>query len=147
MIKNRLISSLRTSITTLLIALSNILALFLVDYISSDFTILGFEVWMMHSSPFDPVTANWIRAALKIGVGTSSAITIFLANYYGKMSLSSKIDEHLRMHWLYNTVEYEIMERKEEDEELIMHLAREFLIENAIWYSHQKKNKPDFAVE
>jgi len=108
---------------------------------------LGFEVWMMYSSPFDPVTANWIRAALKIGVGTSSAITIFLANYYGKMSLSSKIDEHLRMHWLYNTVEYEIMERKEEDEELIMHLAREFLIENAIWYSHQKKNKPDFAVE
>ena len=39
MIKNRLISSLRTSITTLLIALSNIVALFLVDYISSDFTI------------------------------------------------------------------------------------------------------------
>lgn len=39
MIKNRLISSLRTSITTLLIALSNIVALFLVDHISSDFTI------------------------------------------------------------------------------------------------------------
>ena len=39
MIKNRLISSLRTSITTLLIALSNIVALFLVDYTSSDFTI------------------------------------------------------------------------------------------------------------
>jgi len=39
------------------------------------------------------------------------------------------------------------MERKEESEELIIHLAREFLIENAIWYSHQKKNKPDFAVE
>lgn len=108
---------------------------------------LAFEVWMIHSSPFDPVSANWIRAGLKIGVGTSSAITIFLANYYGKMSLSSKIDEHLRMHWLYNTVEYEVMERKEESEELIMHLAREFLIENAIWYSHQKKNKPDFAVE
>ena len=108
---------------------------------------LIFEIWMTLSSPFDPMTANWIRAGLKIGVGTSSAITIFLANYYGKMSLTSKIDEHLRMHWLYNTAEYEIMERKEESEELIINLAREFLIENAIWYSHQKKNKPDFAVE
>lgn len=108
---------------------------------------LFFEIWMVLNSPFDFVTANWIRAGLKIGVGTSSAITIFLVNYYGKMSLSSKIEEHLRMHWLYNTIEYEVMERKEESEELITQLAREFLIENAIWYSHQKKNKPDFALE
>ena len=39
MIKNRLISSLRTIITTLLFVLANIAAIFFVDYISTDFTV------------------------------------------------------------------------------------------------------------
>ena len=39
MIKNRLISSLRTIITTSLFVLANILAIYLVDYISTDFTV------------------------------------------------------------------------------------------------------------
>ncbi|WP_405284497.1 alkaline phosphatase family protein [Methanobrevibacter sp.] len=39
MIKNRLISSLRTIITTLLFALANITAIYFVDYISTDFTV------------------------------------------------------------------------------------------------------------
>ncbi len=39
MIKNRLISSLRTIITTLLLALSNMIAIYLVDYISADFAV------------------------------------------------------------------------------------------------------------
>ena len=39
MIKNRLISSLRTIITTLLFVLANIAAIYLVDYISADFTV------------------------------------------------------------------------------------------------------------
>lgn len=39
MIKNRLISSLRTIITTLLYALANVIAIYAVDYISTDFTI------------------------------------------------------------------------------------------------------------
>ena len=39
MIKNKIISSLRTLITTFLIILANIAAIFLVDYISTDFTL------------------------------------------------------------------------------------------------------------
>lgn len=39
MIKNRLISSLRTIITTLLFVIANIVAIYAVDYISSDFTV------------------------------------------------------------------------------------------------------------
>ena len=39
MIKNKLISSLRTIITTLLLILANIMAIYLVDYISTDFTV------------------------------------------------------------------------------------------------------------
>ena len=39
MIKNRLISSLRTIITTLLLVASNIIAIYILDYISEDFAI------------------------------------------------------------------------------------------------------------
>ena len=39
MIKNRLISSLRTIITTILFVLANIVAIYAVDYISTDFTV------------------------------------------------------------------------------------------------------------
>lgn len=39
MIKNKLISSLKTIITTLLIILSNVLAVYFVDYISEDFAV------------------------------------------------------------------------------------------------------------
>lgn len=107
---------------------------------------LIFELYMLLYSPFDSVAANWNRAALKIIIGTMSAVTIFLGNYYGKMSLSSKIEEHRRMEMLYEKAKNEILQ-KGETEELIVFLAREFLIENATWYAHQKKNKPSFTVE
>lgn len=108
---------------------------------------LIFEISMILYTPFGGETPHWIRAGLKIGVGTATAITIFLSNYYGKMSLSSKVEEHLRMYWLYQKVEREIIQTKEETEEQILYLAEQCLIENTTWYSHQKKNKPDFAVE
>lgn len=108
---------------------------------------LIFEITMILYAPFEVETAHWVRAGLKIGVGTATAITIFLSNYYGKMSLSSKVDEHLRMYWLYQKVEAKIRQTKEEDEDEIIYLAEQCLIENASWYSHQKKNTPDFAVE
>lgn len=108
---------------------------------------LIFEIFMILYAPFEVETAHWVRAGLKIGVGTATAITIFLSNYYGKMSLSSKVDEHLRMYWLYQKVEHKIRQTKEENEEEIIYLAEQCLIENASWYSHQKKNTPDFAVE
>ena len=108
---------------------------------------LIFEIFMILYAPFEVETAHWVRAGLKIGVGTATAITIFLSNYYGKMSLSSKVDEHLRMYWLYQKVEQKIVQTKEESEEEIMYLAKQCLIENIIWYSHQKKNKADFALE
>lgn len=120
-----------------------VLCITILSYIAT----LIFEIYMFCYSPFDAVTANWNRAALKIIIGTMSVITIFLGNYYGKMSLSSKIDEHRRMVGLYEKAEKDIIENGEESEELILFLAREFLIENSTWYAHQKKNKPDFTVE
>ena len=108
---------------------------------------LIFEILMIIYAPFDLETAHWVRAGLKIGVGTATAITIFLSNYYGKMSLPSKVEEHLRMYWLYQKMEHKIRQTKKENEEDIIYLAEQCLIENASWYSHQKKNTPDFAVE
>lgn len=106
-----------------------------------------FEALMLISAPVDLETAHWIRVGFKIGVGTATVITIFLSNYYGKQSLSSKIDVHLRMYWLYEKVERKIRMTKKENEEDIIYLAKQCLIENALWYSHEKKNEPDFAVE
>lgn len=108
---------------------------------------LFFELSMMMNVPLELEVAHWVRAGFKIGVGTATAITIFLSNYYGKMSLSNKIEGHIRMFWLYQKVEREIKITKEETPEQITYLAGECLMENATWYSHQKKNKPDFAVE
>jgi hypothetical protein len=108
---------------------------------------LVFEILMIIYCPFDAETAHLIRVGFKITVGTATAIAIFLSNYYGKLSLSNKIDEHLRMYWLYEKVERQIKQTKKESEDQIMYLARQCLIENIIWYSHQKKNTPDFVVE
>ena len=108
---------------------------------------LVFEIIMIMYAPFDLETPHWVRAGFKIGVGTATAITIVLSNYYGKMSLSSKVEEHLRMYWLYQKVEHKIRLTKKESEEDIIYLAKQCLIENTIWYSHQKNNTPDFAVE
>ena len=108
---------------------------------------LVFEIIIIIYAPFDLETPHWVRAGFKIGVGTATAITIFLSNYYGKMSLSSKVEEHLRMYWLYQKVEHKIRLTKKESEEDIIYLAKQCLIENTIWYSHQKNNTPDFAVE
>lgn len=108
---------------------------------------LVFEIIMILYAPFDLETPHWVRAGFKIGVGTATAITIFLSNYYGKMSLSSKVEEHLRMYWLYQKVEHKIRLTKKENEEDITYLAKQCLIENTTWYSHQKNNTPDFAVE
>lgn len=108
---------------------------------------LFFEISMMIIQPFDLETAHLIRIGFKVTVGTATAITIFISNYYGKLSLSNKIDEHIRMYWLYEKVERQIMQTKEEQKDQIVYLARQCLIENIIWYSHQKKNTPDFVVE
>lgn len=91
---------------------------------------------------------DMIRAVLKIVLGTMSVITLFLGSYYGKMSLSNTIDDHRRMEMLYEQVKNDILVQKgEESEELILSLAREFLVENSTWYAYQKKNQPDLTFD
>ena len=89
--------------------------------------------------------ADRIRVVLKITLGTMSAITLFMGNYYGKMSLSNRIDDHKRMIALYEKAEEEIL-KNGENENLLLFLAREFLNENSTWYAYQNKNKPDLVM-
>lgn len=86
---------------------------------------------------------EFIRAILKIIIGTMSAATLFIGSYYGKMSLSDSIDDHKRMKELYEFAENQM--GPEEDDALILWLAREFLIENSTWYSYQNQNKAEFV--
>lgn len=104
---------------------------------------LLFELFIYNTSTSN-IDANVVRAILKIIVGTMSAITLFTGSYYGKMSLSNTINDHKRMSALYDKVEKDILENGE-TEEILISLAREFLIENSTWYSYQTKNKPDIV--
>ena len=89
--------------------------------------------------------ADTVRAALKIVLGTMSAVTLFTGSYYGKMSLSNVIEDHKRMISLYETAEESVL-RDGESEELLLFLARECLNENSTWYAYQSKNKPDMVI-
>ena len=104
---------------------------------------LFFELFIFTQNPRN-VDVNAVRAILKIIVGTMSAVTLFTSSYYGKLSLTYTINDHKRMIALYDNAEREIA-RKGETEEILVDLAREFLIENSTWYSYQTKNKPDLV--
>ena len=91
------------------------------------------------------VDADVIRAALKILLGTLSAVTLFTGSYYGKMSLSNEIDDHQRMIALYEQTEQEILQNGE-TKELLLSLARECLNENSTWYAYQSKNTSDITL-
>ncbi len=109
------------------------------------FYILGliFEIYMyLYSPDIDP---NVIRVILKIVIGTMSVTALFIESYYGKMSLSETINDHKRMIHLYEKIEQKIVEQGE-TEELILYLAKEFLIENSTWYAYQSKNSAELIL-
>ncbi|MCR5795909.1 MAG: hypothetical protein K6G61_11255 [Solobacterium sp.] len=85
------------------------------------------------------------RTALKIVLGTISAVTLFTANYYGKLSLPRLLSDHRKMERFYSRVSSQITECGQ-TEELLKLLAREELIENANWCSYQRDNKPDINI-
>lgn len=88
--------------------------------------------------------AAW-RTALKILLGTVSAGTLFLAGYYGKMSLERKNADHGKMQAFYRKMEEEL-ERRGQTEELMETLAREELTENGNWCSYQRDNAPELNL-
>ena len=85
------------------------------------------------------------RTLLKLALGTLSTATIFIANYYGKQSLSRKLSDHGKMAAFYARIS-EMLVEYGQSEALLERLAREELIENGNWLSYQRDNAPDINL-
>ena len=85
------------------------------------------------------------RTVLKILLGTISAGTLFVANYYGRLSLPRTVSDHQKMERFYAKLS-EQLEKRGQTEKLLTVLAREELIENGNWCSYQRDNKPDISL-
>ena len=85
------------------------------------------------------------RALLKIALGAISAGTLFMANFYGKQSLSRMESDHGKMARFYARVSERLLSEGE-TERVLKNLAREELIENGNWYAYQSENNPDISL-
>ena len=85
------------------------------------------------------------RTVLKILMGTISAVTLFVANYYGRLSLPRTLSDHQKMERFYARMAAEI-EKCGQTETVLTVLAREELTENGNWCSYQRDNKPDLSL-
>ena len=85
------------------------------------------------------------RTLLKVALGTLSTATIFIANYYGKQSLSRKRSDHGKMAAFYARISQMLVDYGQ-SEALLERLAREELIENGNWLSYQRDNAPDISL-
>ena len=85
------------------------------------------------------------RTALKIVLGTISAGTLFVANFYGRLSLPRTLSDHEKMMRFYEKMSAQLTQYGQ-TEELLTVLAREELIENGNWCSYQRDNKPDISL-
>ena len=84
------------------------------------------------------------RTLLKILLGTISAVTLFVANYYGKLSLPRILSDHGKMARFYSKMSA-LLQKHGQTDELLTVLAREELIENGNWVSYERDNTPDVS--
>ncbi len=89
-------------------------------------------------------TGFW-RTLSKLLLGSISAATLFISNYYGRLSLSRVTSDHIRMERFYASV-LDRIGRYGESEELLTMIAREELVENINWCSYQRENTADFNL-
>lgn len=85
------------------------------------------------------------RTVLKILMGTISAVTLFVANFYGRLALPRTLSDHQKMERFYAKMSAEI-EKSGQTDALLTVLAREELTENGNWCSYQRDNKPDISL-
>lgn len=112
--------------------------------IGSYFLLFLLDVLVAH---FFVVDMNFIRDGLKLIIGIGAAYTLYSVNYYGKLSLLNTILHHERMIKLYDKVEGEIRDNGGvESEDILLYLAEQCLIENAVWYSSLIDNKPEWVL-
>ena len=90
----------------------------------------------------DPEAA---RTLIKIILGAISAGTLFMAGFYGRMSLSRVTEDHKKMVRFYEKTADWIV-RCGQDEQILEVLAREELAENGNWSSYQRDNAPELNL-
>ena len=100
---------------------------------------------LLFSPAVHVVNVELYRTGLKILLGTISAVTLFIANYYGRLSLPRTLSDHQKMEKFYAKMSDQLMRRGQTDE-LLTVLAREELVENGNWCSYQRDNKPDMSL-
>ena len=89
--------------------------------------------------------AEAYRTLLKLVLGSISAATLFISNYYGKLSLTRSVEDHEKMAAFYQRIS-ERLALCGQDESLLVLIAREELIENGNWCSYQQDNAPNFSL-
>lgn len=100
---------------------------------------------MLSAPAFELSGIEGWRTVIKILLGLLSVATLFMANYYGKQSLTRKASDHSKMKDFYAAMAG-MLERNGQTEEILLRLAKEELIENGNWCSYQRDNAPDFSL-
>ena len=83
-----------------------------------------------------------LRDISKILMGAASAVTMFLANYYGKLSLERKQVDHEKMAELYAVAGQKLDEPGADRKAVMLRLAKEEVAENGVWLSYCRGNAP-----
>ena len=87
-----------------------------------------------------------LRNLMKILLGGISAMAVFFANYYGKLSLDRRSIDHDKMIALYTTAKERYESGPEKHTEIFLALAREEIIEIGNWVSYCQGNAPSFQI-
>lgn len=87
-----------------------------------------------------------LRSLLKIVLGGVSAATVFLSNYYGRLSLERKSIDHKKMAFLYASAKKQYEAGRANKSQLFLALAQEEIIENGNWFSYCRENTPSFNL-
>ena len=86
-----------------------------------------------------------IRTIMKTTIGGFSAMSLFAANYYGKLSLDRVYEDHIRMASFFSkAINY--VDKNDIDDKFIQELINEELSENSNWCSYEKDNKIDLTI-
>jgi len=87
-----------------------------------------------------------LRNLMKIFLGAVSVMTVFITNYFGKLSLNRKSIDHGRMSHLYAAAKEQYESGQVKHDQLFQELAREEIIEIGNWFSYCRENTPSIQV-
>ena len=102
----------------------------------------GFPEFMTGRMFLNLTPQSW----MKIVWGVLSAVTLFAADYFGKLSLDRKMIDHQKMAELYHQVDKCFEEFPEKRSALFRRLAVEEVIETGNWYSYCQDNSLSFDL-